>query len=165
MKYSDSELKILNNKDSSAELLYAKTALLIKKWFNDKYDKGGAPYINHLLFVASCALTDTERISGLLHDIIEDTEVTFEDLIKFGYPEEVIEILKLLTRDKTIPYDIYIDDIIKSNNKSALRIKKRDLEHNMDPSRLSDKMLIEKLQNKYRPIYKKVVEALEKEEK
>ena len=164
MNYSENELSILNCKDDSAEILYAKTGLLIRKWFGDKYDKGGHPYINHLLYVASCALTDEERIAALLHDIVEDTEVTFDDLKSFGMSEDIIELLRLLTKDENDTYEECIDKIISSKNKSALRIKKRDLEHNMDSSRLNDDYLIKKLKDKYEPNYKRIVEALKKEE-
>ena len=57
-------------------------------------------------------LTDAEKCVGFLHDVVEDTDWTFEDLIKEGVPSEVIEALKLCTRDKNVPYYEYVQHII-----------------------------------------------------
>lgn len=88
--YTEDEFELLTKRSESIEILYAKTAVLITKWFKDKLDKGGPPYVNHLYNVASRSKDDSERIAGLLHDIIEDTPVTIQDLEFFGYPKEIL---------------------------------------------------------------------------
>ena len=74
---------------------------------------------------------DTERIVGFLHDIVEDTKYTFDDLIEEGFSGEVIEALHLLTHDKEIPYMAYIEQICKSGNITAIRVKMNDIKHNL----------------------------------
>ena len=71
---------------------------------------------------------------ALLHDMVEDTYITFKDLEKYGFPKEVIEALKLLTHNKDIPYMEYIKEIKK--NKLATRVKCADLAHNSTVPRL-----------------------------
>lgn len=162
--YTEDEFELLTKRSESIEILYAKTAVLITKWFKDKLDKGGSPYVNHLYNVASRSKDDIERIAGLLHDIIEDTPVTIQDLEFFGYPKEILYILTLLTRKEETPYDDYITSIIDSGNLRALHIKKYDMENNLDPSRLQDKNLIEKLHKKYEKNLKLIEEAIARKE-
>ena len=74
---------------------------------------------------------DTERIVGFLHDVVEDTKYTFEDLEEEGFSDEVISTLRLLTHDKQTPYMDYIERICKSGNKVAINVKLNDLKHNL----------------------------------
>ncbi len=71
---------------------------------------------------------------ALLHDVVEDTEITFEELEKVGFSEEIIEALKLLTHDEAVPYMEYVRAIKK--NPIATKVKLADLRHNSDLSRL-----------------------------
>ena len=107
---------------------------------------------------------EEEKIIGLLHDLLEDTKVTIEELKEMGFSSFVLETLKLLTRNKAYSYDEYIDQIINSHNESALYIKKIDLEHNMDFTRCPnlDEATREKLQKKYTQNYSKICAALKK---
>ena len=73
--------------------------------------------------------------AALLHDVVEDTEITFEDLTG-EFPEEVVEALRYLTRDKSMNYFDYIRNIRK--NPIAKKVKQADLLHNSDVTRLSD---------------------------
>ena len=73
--------------------------------------------------------------TALLHDVIEDTEITFEDLTG-EFPEEVVEALRCLTRDKNMNYFDYIRNLRK--NPIAKKVKQADLLHNSDVTRLSD---------------------------
>ena len=73
--------------------------------------------------------------TALLHDVIEDTEITFEDLTG-EFPEEVVEALRCLTRDKNMNYFDYIRKLRK--NPIAKKVKQADLLHNSDVTRLSD---------------------------
>ena len=95
------------------------------------YDLDGNPTILHPLAVGMMGTNDTERIVGFLHDVVEDTRYTFDDLIDEGFSEEVIEALRLITHDKYTPYMEYIERICKSGNIAALRVKINDLKHNL----------------------------------
>jgi len=93
-------------------------------------DKDGYPYILHPLTVGLMGKTDEEKIAGFLHDVVEDTEWTFDDLLDAGIPEVVVEALRLLTHDKDTPYEDYLDRIIESGNPIAIMVKYHDLQHN-----------------------------------
>lgn len=75
-------------------------------------------------------------IAALLHDIVEDTDVTLEQLNMMGFPQEVLDALKVLTHSSGVDYFEYIEGIGK--NKIAIDVKLADLEHNSDLSRLDD---------------------------
>lgn len=98
-------------------------------------DKAGVAYIEHPKFVANLVNTEEEKIVALLHDVIEDTTVTLQDLKKYGFSKEVIEAIILLTKNKTVKYSEYIRNI--KLNKIARIVKIADLKHNSDISRLS----------------------------
>ena len=87
-----------------------KTKTIIKKVFANKTDKAGKPYINHLTTVAEYFTSPDEIVTALLHDIVEDTEITIEDLKKLNYNSNVIEAINLLTR-KNETYEEYINNI------------------------------------------------------
>lgn len=99
-------------------------------------DKAGVPYINHPLTVASLVDTEEEKIVALLHDTIEDTNITEQDLIDYGFPNEIVEAVKLLTHDKNVPYMDYVAKI--KDNELARKVKIADLTHNSDLSRLKE---------------------------
>lgn len=99
----------------------------------DQVDKSGVPYIYHPIHVAEQMNTETECIVALLHDVVEDTDVTFKQLEEV-FSIEIIDTLKLLTREKTIEYDEYIKRI--KNNSIACKVKIADLMHNLDETRL-----------------------------
>ena len=95
-------------------------------------DKAGVPYINHPLTVASLVDTEEEKIVALLHDTIEDTNITEQDLIDYGFPNEIVEAVKLLTHNKNVPYMDYVAKI--KDNELARKVKIADLTHNSDLS-------------------------------
>jgi hypothetical protein len=95
------------------------------------YDLDGNPTILHPLAVGMMGSNDTERIVGFLHDVVEDTPYDFDDLIREGFSDAVIEALKLLTHDKNTPYMEYIERICKSGNMTAIHVKMNDLKHNL----------------------------------
>lgn len=99
-------------------------------------DKAGIPYINHPLTVASLVDTEEEKIVALLHDTIEDTNITEQDLIDYGFPNEIVEAVKLLTHNKNVPYMDYVAKI--KDNELARKVKIADLTHNSDLSRLKE---------------------------
>ena len=122
-------------------------------------DKGNQPYILHPLRVMLRLQTEEERTVGVLHDVIEDTSVTIEDLRKQGISKEVLEALEHITKGKQEPYMEYISRVIQ--NPLALKVKKCDLEDNMNRSRLEKVTEKEEARlKKYELAYSKVIEAL-----
>lgn len=93
-------------------------------------DKDGYPVILHPITVGMMGHTDEEKMAGFLHDVVEDTDYTFEDLLQAGIPEGVVNALKLLTHEKSTSYDDYVQNIINSGNPIALQVKYHDLQHN-----------------------------------
>lgn len=93
-------------------------------------DRDGHPAILHPIAVGMMGHTDEERIAGFLHDVVEDSDYTFRDLLAAGIPVGVVNALKLLTHDKGEPYEDYVQRIIDSGNPIALQVKYNDLRHN-----------------------------------
>lgn len=119
-------------------------------------DKAGKDYINHPMTVASYVNTDEEKATALLHDVIEDTEYTADKLITLGIPTNVVEAVKVLTKNKGTDYMDYLS-LVKANP-IARAVKLADLKHNMQIERIpnptdKDYKRIEK--------YKKAKEFLE----
>ena len=102
----------------------------------DQVDKSGMPYVFHPFHLAEQMDDEETTITALLHDIVEDTDTTFDDLRKLGFSDNVINALKLMTHDKNIDYFEYVKNI--SKNPIARKVKIKDLEHNMDTSRLDE---------------------------
>lgn len=98
-------------------------------------DKSGVPYVFHPFHVAEQMDTEYEVCTALLHDVVEDTDYTLEDLRKAGFPEEIVSAVACLTKDKNQPYMEYIDIVKK--NPLATKVKLADLAHNSDASRLN----------------------------
>ncbi len=119
-------------------------------------DKVGRPYIEHPLRVMTLGKSEEERIVGVLHDVVEDTPWTFEQLSHEGFSEEIIEALWYVTKlSEEEPYDDFIARIKK--NPLATRVKLNDLTDNMDIRRLpylSDKDV--KRLKKYLRAYKRL---------
>ena len=102
----------------------------------DQVDKSGMPYVFHPFHLAEQMDDEETTITALLHDIVEDTNTTFDDLRKLGFSDNVINALKLMTHDKNVDYFEYVKNI--SKNPIARKVKIKDLEHNMDTSRLDE---------------------------
>ena len=119
-------------------------------------DKAGRDYIGHPLRVMAMGKTEDEKIVGVLHDVIEDTDWTFEMLEAEGFSREVIEALKCVTKlSENENYDDFIERVRK--NPLAVAVKINDLTDNMDIRRLpylSDKDV--KRLKKYLKAYKKL---------
>lgn len=109
---------------------------LVEHLFLGRTDKAGLPYITHLERVRDKFQDSFLRTIALLHDVVEDTTVTFQDLEQIGFSGSYIEVLSLLTRDKKLSYHEYISRIIHSKNKKALLVKIADMEDNMSDVRL-----------------------------
>lgn len=99
----------------------------------EQKDKTGLPYVFHPFHLAEQMEDEYTTIAALLHDVVEDTDTTFEDLQSEGFPDEVIEALRLLTHSPEIPYMEYVEKI--KTNPIAAAVKLADLRHNSDMSR------------------------------
>ena len=97
-------------------------------------DKGGQPYILHPLRVMNEVEGETAKICAVLHDVVEDTGITFDDLRKEGFAEDVIEVLDALTKRENEEYDDFISRVLE--NKTACIVKLADLKDNLDLNRL-----------------------------
>ena len=97
------------------------------------YDKQGRPYIEHPVYVALSLSTEEEKIVALLHDTIEDTDLTLEEIRK-DFGDNITKAVDALTHKKGVKYMDYIENIKK--NPLARAVKLADLEHNMDISRI-----------------------------
>lgn len=100
----------------------------------DQNDKGGIPYVFHPFHLAEQMKDEDTTIVALLHDVIEDTDYTFDDLKTFGFDDVIIDALKLMTHDESVPYMEYVMAI--KTNPIARAVKLADLQHNSDLSRL-----------------------------
>ena len=119
-------------------MLYTpKTKMALKLCFaahKDQQDKSGMPYVFHPFHLAEQMQTEETTIVALLHDVVEDTDYTLEDLAAMGFDQVVIEALTLLTHDENVPYMEYVRTI--KDNPVAKAVKLADLQHNSDLSRL-----------------------------
>ena len=151
------------SKLKSSNDLLLKTLELVIKLFEGKTDKAGLPYYNHLLKVYANVDNYDEKIIALLHDVVEDTEVTFDDLKVYGYPENILEALRVLTKKKGEYYPDYIERIIDSNNIQALNVKLADLKHNVDINRIENPNIndYERINKRYIPAINKIQNKLE----
>lgn len=123
-----------------------------------QYDKSGLPYITHPLHVAESMESVDECVVALLHDVLEDTDITIEDLTQLGISARQIAALRLLCHDDSVPYLEYVQAI--SADPIARTVKLADLNHNSDLTRLNlvttkDIDRVEK--------YKQAIELLSKE--
>lgn len=114
-------------------------------------DKSGRPYILHPLHLMMQMDTEEAQITAVLHDVVEDSDVTLEDLAESGFSTSVLDALALLTHDKeSMAYEDYIKGI--RGNELARQVKLADLAHNMDPRRLQAPLVEQDLERlkKYR---------------
>ena len=98
-------------------------------------DKAGADYIKHPIAVAESLGTEDEQTAALLHDTVEDTEVTLDDLKSEGFSFAVLKAVDCLTRRDHEPRDTYLQRV--AEDPLAVKVKLADLAHNSDLSRLS----------------------------
>lgn len=142
----------------SCSNLLEKSIKVAEKVFENRLDKGGNPYMVHLLSVSYFMDSELDKTVAILHDILEDSNVTREELKDFGYSKEVIESIEILTRKDKEEYSKYIERIISSNNLTALNVKLYDLKNNMDISRIKNPTPkdFERIETRYRKSYIKI---------
>jgi hypothetical protein len=126
-------------------------------------DKNGASYINHVTRVMNMGQTDNEKIVGVLHDVIEDTNWTFEDLEKEGFSKEVIDALKCVTKtSEDEDYSEFIDRV--KINPLAVKVKLNDLRDNLDVKRMPEVLEKDlKRLNKYLSAYNELLNSIDHE--
>lgn len=112
-------------------------AIILAAWAHrSQKEDHGRPYILHPLRVMSRMQTEAEMMVAVLHDVVEDTRYTLDDLRQAGYPAEVVEAVDALSRRQGESYEAFIERI--RLNPLAVRVKLADLEDNMDLRRLPD---------------------------
>lgn len=119
---------------------YSRALQLVSYLFRDKTDKAGVPYIDHLIAVSNFLDSPNTKIAGLLHDVVEDIEgFTLEDLKKLGFSDHIVEIVRIVTKDKTKmqSYHDWITDIIETRNVDALKVKYADIMDHLSLERLN----------------------------
>lgn len=130
-----------------------KKALLLS--FNahkDQLDKSGMPYVYHPFHLAEQMNTEETVTVALLHDVIEDTAYTLEDIAAMGLPQSVTDALALMAHDKAVEYMDYVAKI--KTNPIAKAVKLADLRHNSDITRLDivDEKAIRRVKKYYEAI-------------
>lgn len=123
--------------------------------------KNGTPYILHPLYLMLQMEDEEAQIVAVLHDVVEDTELTIADLQAEGFSDEVVVAISLLTRQKGMSYEQFIEEI--AYNELARRVKLADLEHNMDIRRLPMPMLEKDFERlmQYREAHERLTNAEE----
>ena len=119
-------------------------------------DKAGLPYVFHPFHLAEQMTDEKTTVAALLHDVVEDTDTTLDDLRKMDFGDDVIDALTLLTHDERVPYMDYVAEIKK--NPIARAVKLADLRHNSDLTRLDvvDEKALKRVEK-----YKKAIALLE----
>jgi len=122
----------------------------------EQVDKSGIPYVYHPIHLAEQMIDEDTTIIALLHDVVEDTEYTLEDLRQMGFSSQVVDAIGLMTHPEGMPYMEYVARI--KNNPLAKVVKLADLRHNSDISRLNhvDKKALSRVEK-----YKKAIALLE----
>lgn len=114
--------------------LFDKAAEIALRAHQGQTDKAGKPYIGHVTRVSSRCHTSSAKVVALLHDVLEDTDTTPEDLLHQGFPQDIIDCLLLMTRQDGQDYEEYVRRL--SANPVCREVKIADLEDNMDIRRL-----------------------------
>ena len=128
---------------------------IARKAHEGQLDKAEVAYIEHPIYVASQVDTEEEKAVALLHDVIEDSSVSAEELLQAGLPETVVTAVQVLTKKKEQDYQTYLETVKK--NPLARLVKLADLKHNSDLSRLSS--ITEKDRERLKK-YKKAIDFL-----
>ena len=118
------------------EKLLEKAIEIATKAHSGQVNKGGVPYILHPTAVAAGVETTEQKIVAYLHDVIEDTDITAEDLLAEGLQNDIVDAIKVLTKKNGVPYMSYLQAVKK--NELARVVKISDIKHNMDLSRIEN---------------------------
>ncbi|MBE6731676.1 MAG: GTP pyrophosphokinase [Ruminococcaceae bacterium] len=99
----------------------------------DQLDKSSLPYVFHPFHLAEQMESEECTVVALLHDVVEDTNLTIEDLKAMGFSNEVTDAITLMTHEEGVEYMDYVKEI--KNNEIARKVKLADLKHNSDLTR------------------------------
>jgi (p)ppGpp synthase/HD superfamily hydrolase len=118
--------------------MLSKAIALAAREFEGRKDKGGSPYILHCMYVMEQVshLGEDVMMAAVLHDVAEDTDITFQDLQDMGFSDTVVNMVDYLTHREDMSYDEYIERMITYAPRSVLKIKMADLRHNSDIHRM-----------------------------
>lgn len=119
---------------SNLDTLLQKAIDLAHQAHAQQVDKGGQPYINHPLRVMAKMETLQEKIVAVLHDAVEDSALTLEDLLAQGFPADIVDSIAALTKISGEEYEVYLQRVM--GNAIALRVKIADMKDNLDISRI-----------------------------
>lgn len=171
--FSKEDLEKISEMDDQ----YLKASVIVRRVFANILDKAGNPYIDHL-YTVSQSDDYISSVAGLLHDIIEDTNITALDLLEVGIDRDIVETVFIVTKplkektelseeERLQSYNVEIDSIINSGNPHALRLKMRDMKNNYDQKRLEllSSEQQEWFDKKYGNNLKKLEKALESRNK
>lgn len=137
--------------------LLSKAISIALKAHEGQFDKAGMPYIGHVMRVMQAGKTEDEKIVGVLHDLVEDTNWTFEMLLAEGFPTHIIDALWCVTKlSDNEPYDAFIQRV--KSNPLAVAVKINDLTDNLDVRRLQNitDQDVERLR-KYHKVYQELI--------
>lgn len=134
-----------------------KAIALAKKAHDGQVDKGGHPYIGHPIRVMNQCENESEKIVGVLHDAVEDSDLTLEELRVAGFSDRIIEAVDAITKRFGEKRKDYLNRVM--DNPLALKVKIADMSDNADISRISNPT--DKDRERTR-IYKKTILRLQK---
>lgn len=121
----------------------------------EQKDRSGLPYIYHPIHLAEQMDTEQSVCAALLHDVVEDSDMTLEDLRNAGFTEEIVAAVELLTHRPGVPYLEYIERLRQSP--LATKVKLADLRHNADLSRMD---IIDSAAREQEELHRQAIELL-----
>ena len=139
----------MSNTSSYEHELYKKAIQFATEKHKGQKRLDGQDYITHPILVSNSLIDTQSKIVGMLHDILEDTDTTYEELTNI-FGKHVAECVHILTKSEDEPYSNYIDRIAKSNNEMVKNVKIADLIHNLSTiDNIPDKEKRERLKKRY----------------
>ncbi|MEZ2239075.1 GTP pyrophosphokinase [Microcoleus sp.] len=129
-------LAMWSNTNSDDESLLQRAIAIAAKAHEGQVDKAGNSYIDHPLFVMKNVNSLEEKIVAVLHDAVEDSELTLDELRSEGFPELIVNAIDAITKIEGEPYAAYLERVMA--NPIALRVKIADVTHNLDLRRISN---------------------------
>jgi (p)ppGpp synthase/HD superfamily hydrolase len=127
---------MLSNTNSDYQSLLQRAITIATKAHEGQVDKAGNPYLDHPLFVRENVHSIEQKIVAVLHDAVEDSELTLEQLRSEGFPEVLVSAIAAITKIEGEAYTAYLERVIA--NPIALRVKIADVTHNLDLRRIAN---------------------------
>ena len=131
------ELEVITFHKMFLKIILDRAKAIATSAHEGQVDKAGKPYIEHPMRVMNMGKTVEEKIAGVLHDVVEDSDWTFEMLEKEGIPKDVMDALRCVTKlSEDEDYGHFIERV--KTNPLAIKVKLNDLKDNMDITRLGE---------------------------